>query len=340
MTLVRLVALLMLVVTALPAKADPVEDFYKGKTIRLLVGFASGGYDTYSRLLASVMSKYIPGNPTIIVQNMPGGSSLNVANNLYTVAPKDGTVLGSVSKAMGTLPLLGGHGTDFENGGEFNWIGSMNQEFSVLVAWSTTGIKTLQDAQEKELVVAGDSPGADSMSLYPTVANKLLGTKLKMVYGYPGSNAMTLALERGEVSGRTWTWSTLKAERGYWLTENKINVIMQWSMTRAPDLPNVPTIAEFAKTDADRQVFELIFGPQVMARPIVAPPGVPADRVKALRAAFDASMKDKDLLAEAEKRKIEISPATGEEVQKIVTDSYKASPEVVKRAIELVPLVN
>ena len=150
----------------------------------------------------------------------------------------------------------------------------------------------------------------------------------------------TLALERGEVSGRTWTWSTLKAERGYWLTENKINVIMQWSMKRAPDLPNVPAIVEFAKNEADRQVFELIFGPQVMARPIVAPPGVPADRVKALRAAFDASMKDKDLLAEAEKRKIEISPASGEEVQKIIIDAYKASPETVKRAIELVPLVN
>ena len=331
---------LALSLAALPAQADPVEDFYKGKRITLLIGFSSGGYDTYARLLAPYISKYIPGNPTIVPQNMPGASGLGAANYLYTVAPKDGTTIAVVSKAAATLPLLGGTGTEYKNGAEFNWIGSANQEMSVLVAWHNTGIKTIQDVMQKELVVGADAPGADTMSLYPNLANQFAGTKLKIIYGYSGGNALTLALERGEISGRTWTWSTLKAEKGDWLKDGKLNVLMQYAMRRADDLPNVPTIAELAKNDKDKQVLELIFGPQVMARPFVTAPGVPADRVKALRDAFDKAVRDKDLLADAEKRKLEISPASGTAVQAMVEDAYKSPADVIKRALELVPLAN
>src|SRR5437588_3381876 len=316
-SIVRAVALLLLCPIA-QAQAQNPAAFYKGKTIDLYIGYsAGGGYDVYASLLARHMGRFIPGNPTIVAKNMPGAGSLVLANWLYNVAPKEGTAFGMIGRGTGFDPLLGSTKAQFD-ATKFNWLGSMNDEVSVCVAWHTTGINTLEQVKQRELTVGGSGPAADT-DQFPKVLNATIGTKFKIVTGYPGGNDIDLAMERGEVMGRCgWSWSSVIATHKHWLDERKIGVLVQLSLSKHPDLPNVPLIMDFARNDEEKQIFKLVFARQPMGRPFLAPPGIPADRVAALRKAFMDAMKDPSFLAEAEKAKLEINPVSGEAVQSIV----------------------
>ncbi|MDB5595180.1 MAG: tripartite tricarboxylate transporter family receptor [Hyphomicrobiales bacterium] len=327
-------ALVGLALCAGPAQAADT-DFYKGNTVNLYVGYSpGGGYDVYARLLARFMGKHIPGSPTVVVQNMPGAGSLRAANWLYNVAPKDGTAFAIVARGAAFDPLFGLPGTQFD-ATKFNWLGSANDEVSVCVSWNPTQVKTYEDLLTKELVVGGTGGSADT-DQFPRVMNGVLGTKMKMVVGYPGGNDVNLAMERGEVQGRCgWSWSSVKSTQPDWLKNKKINVLIQLSMNKHEDLPDVPAVIEKATTDEQRQILKLVFARQIMGRPFMAPPGVPPERVAILRKAFMETMKDTDFLAEAEKAKLEVTPVSGEEIQKLVSDSYKVAPEIAKKAGDL-----
>jgi tripartite-type tricarboxylate transporter receptor subunit TctC len=312
--------------------AQAVDDFYKDKNVDLYIGYSSGGgYDVYARLLARHMDRHLPGNPTVVPKNMPGAGSLALANWLYNVAPKDGTAFGTIGRGAAFDPLLGSEKAQFDPT-KFNWIGSMNDEVSVCVAWHTSGITSFDQLMDKELVVGGTGPTADT-DQFPKVLNGTLGTKLKIISGYPGGNDISLAMERGEVKGRCgWSWSSVVATRKDWLDQGKIKVLVQLSTHKHPDLPNVPLIMDFAKTPEQKQILQLVFARQAMGRPFVAPPGLPAERVATLRTAFMETMKDKQFLAEADKMKLEINPVSGEKVQDLVEAAYQ-TPKLVAEKV-------
>src|SRR5712691_2422017 len=329
----RGVAVAMLAICPMTvARAQNPADFYAGKTVDLYIGYsAGGGYDVYARLLARHMARFIPGNPAIVPKNMPGAGSLLLANWLYNVAPKDGTVFGTIGRGTGFDPLLGSTKAQFD-AAKLNWIGSMNDEVSVCVAWHTSGISTLEQVKHKELTVGGTGPAADT-DQFPKVLNATLGTKFKLVAGYPGGNDVDLAMERGEVMGRCgWSWSSVIATHQHWIDEKKINILVQLSLSKHRDLPDVPLIMEFAKTDEQKQTFKLVFARQQMGRPFLAPPGIPPDRVAILRKAFMDTLKDREFLVEAEKMKLEINPVSGSAVQQIVQEVYQ-TPESVAAAV-------
>jgi tripartite-type tricarboxylate transporter receptor subunit TctC len=280
------------------------------------------------------MGRFIPGNPTIVPKNMPGAGSLVLANWLYNVAPKDGTAFGMIGRGTGFDPLLGSTKAQFD-ATKFSWLGSMNDEVSVCVAWHTTGINTLEQVKQREVTVGGSGPAADT-DQFPKVLNATIGTKFKIVTGYPGGNDVDLAMERGEVMGRCgWSWSSVIATHQSWLDDKKINVLVQLSLKKHPDLPNVPLVMDFAKTEQQAQIFKLVFARQPMGRPFLAPPAVPADRVTALRKAFMETLRDREFLAESEKMKLEINPVSGDEVQKIVQDVYRTPKPVAAAVAEM-----
>jgi len=330
---VRAVGALMLGLASVVAgRADTVADFYRGRTIELYVGYSTGGgYDIYARMLARHMGRFIPGNPTLVVKNMEGAGSLRLANWLANAGPRDGSAFGTIGRGTSFDPILGQPGAQFM-GPDFNWLGSMNHEVSVCASWHTSGVATFQDMQRKELVVGAVSANDDTMQ-FAKVLNSLLGTKLKIVSGYPGGNDVVLAMERGEVNGRCgWSWSSVLTAHMAWWKENKIVILVQLALAKHPDLPEVPLVTDLAKNDAQRQMLRMIFARQVMGRPFLAPPGVPAERVAALRKAFMDTTADKDFLADAEKAKLEINPVDGEKVQALVKEIYATPPEVAKQA--------
>lgn len=314
------------------ARADAVADFYKGKTVDMYVGFTvGGGYDLYARLVARHLGRFIPGNPTIVVKNMSGAGSVRLANFLYASAPKDGTVIGAFARGVPFDPLLGNPGPQFEDGSKFSFIGSANAESSVCAAWKGTGFTTFEDMKTREMVTGGINASNES-DQHPKVLNAVLGTKIKLVTGYPGGNDITLALERGEVQARCgWSWSSVKSSHSKWLQDGTLVVLIQNGLEKHEDMPKIPLIMDLAKGDDEKQMLRLVFGPQKMGRPFAAPPGIPADRLNALRKAFDAVMKDPALLAEAEKAQLEITPITGQEMQTLVEDAYKTPPEIARR---------
>jgi tripartite-type tricarboxylate transporter receptor subunit TctC len=317
------------------AWAQSPADFYKGKTVELYVGYsAGGGYDVYARMIARYIGKHIPGNPTVVVKNLDGAGSLRLANNLYNAMPKDGTVFGTVARGAAFDPLLGNKAAQFD-ASKFSWIGSANDEVSVCVAWHTAGVTKIDDVFTKELIVGGTGPSADT-DQFPRIVNGVLGTKMKIVTGYPGGNDVSLAMERGEVQGRCgWSWSSVVSTRKDWYDSKKIHVLVQLSLSKHPDLPDVPLILDLAKTPEQKQILTLVFARQALGRPFLAPPGVPQDRVDALRKAFMDTMKDPEFVAEADKAKLEITPISGEEVQKIVVEAYKTDPAIAKKTAEL-----
>src|SRR3954471_22482534 len=289
------------VLAAVPATtwAQSPAEFYKGKNVDLMVGYsAGGGYDVYARMLARYIGKHIPGNPTVVVKNLDGAGSLRLANALYNQLPKDGTVFGTVARGAAFDPLLGNKAAQFD-ASKFSWIGSANDEVSVCVAWHTSGVTKIEDTFNKELVVGGTGPSADT-DQFPRIVNGVLGTKMKIVTGYPGGNDVSLAMERGEVQGRCgWSWSSVVSTRKDWYDSKKIKVLVQFSLAKHADLPGVPLIMALARTDEQRRIFKLIFARQVMGRPFQGAPGVPPDRVRALQQAFMDTMRDKEFLAEA-----------------------------------------
>jgi tripartite-type tricarboxylate transporter receptor subunit TctC len=327
------IAVLLTVLPVSNALAQSVADFYRSKSIDLYINVSvGGGYDLYGRMVARHIGKQIPGNPTIVPKNMEGGGGLRLANWLYNVGPKDGTVIGAVTRAMAFEPLLGNKGAQYD-GTRFNYIGSANDEVSVCVAWFTSGVTSFEDAQRLPLIV-GASGIADDTYQYPALLNNMFGAKFKMILGYPGGNDINLAMERGEVQGRcSIPWSTIKATRRFWIDENKVSLLMQYSLGKHADLPNVPLIMDLAKTDEQRTILTLIFGRQVMGRPFVVPPGVPKDRVDALRKAFMETMADREFLADAEHAKFEITPVAGEKIESLVRDVYRnTTPELAVKA--------
>ena len=328
----RAAAFALVLATAAGARADSVADFYRGRTVEVYVGYSTGGgYDIYARALARHMGRFIPGNPTLVVKNMEGAGSLRLANWLANAAPRDGSVFGTIGRGTPFDPILGQPGAQF-TATDLTWLGSMNQEVSICASWFDSGVATYQDLLAKELLVGAVSNNDDT-GQFARVMNTVLGTKMKIVAGYPGGNDVVLAMERGEVKGRCgWSWSSVLAARMSWWKEKKINVLVQLALAKHPDLPDVPLVTELAKTDAERQMLRLIFARQVMGRPFLAPPGVPADRVAALRQAFLETMADKEFRADADKAKLEIEPAAGDKVQALVKEVYATPAEVAKQA--------
>ncbi|HEY4920052.1 MAG TPA: hypothetical protein VII40_08115 [Xanthobacteraceae bacterium] len=331
-----LVNALLAALPASIASAQSPADFYKGRTVELYVGYSVGGaYDLYARTIARFLGRHIPGNPTVIVKNMEGGGSLRLANWLFRVAPKDGSVLATIGRGTGFDPILGQQGAQFD-GTKFTWLGSANNETSVCVAWNaTSGISKFEDLLTRQMTVGGTSMSADT-DQFPKVIDGVFGAKMKIVSGYPGGNDVVLAMERGEIQGRCgWSWSSIMSTHKAWIDEKKITVLVQLALRKHPELPNVPLIMDLAKTDEQKQVLKLIFARQTMGRPYLAPPGIPADRAAALRKAFMDTMADKDFLVEAEKEKLEITPVDGADLQNLVAEVYATPADIEKKAAAL-----
>jgi tripartite-type tricarboxylate transporter receptor subunit TctC len=314
-----------------PARAQNAADFYRGKTLNLIVGYSpGGGYDTYARILARHLGKHVPGNPAIVVQNMPGAGSLKLANYLYQVAPKDGATIGTFSRGMAMEPLIGGLNTQFD-ATKFTWLGSGTNETSVFVAWHTSPVKTWNDLITKTFTVGGEGSGSDP-DIYALLLKNAFGVKLKLITGYPGTAEIAIALERGEVDTRaSWSWTSLKTLKPDWLAQKKINMPVQLSLTQGADLKDVPLITEFATNDAQRQMLKLILSRQEMARPFAAPPGIPEDRKAALRKAFDDAWADPDLLADMKARGQEVNPVSGPALDAMMRELYATPKDVVEQ---------
>jgi tripartite-type tricarboxylate transporter receptor subunit TctC len=316
---------------ATPAAAQSVADFYKGKQLTLIVGASpGGGYDAQGRLLARHIGKHIPGNPTVVAQNMPGAGSLQATNHLYNIAAKDGSVIGLIQRDMLVAKVMNSPGIRFEID-KFNWIGNLASEIGIVVAWHTSPIKTTDDLFKTEMIVGGTGPTIDT-EMAPRLMNSLIGTKFRVVSGYPGTTEVLLAMERGEVMGiGDWSLSNIRARNSEMLKEGKIRLLLQTALKKAPDLPDVPLVLDFAKTKEDRQVMEAFLAQKAVARPVLAPPGVPADRVEALRAAFKAMAADPEFIKDAEKSRLEVNPTSADEVERVITDITRVPPNLVQR---------
>ena len=317
-----------------PVSAQSAADFYKNRNVDEYVGYSTGGaYDFYARVIGRHMGAHIPGNPTLVPRNMEGAGSLRLANWLYRVAPRDGSVFGTIGRGIAFDPLFIGKGDQFD-AAQFNWLGSANNEVSVCVAMKDSGITKFEDLFTKQLTVGGTGTSADT-DQFPRVLNGILGTHFKIIEGYPGGNDVVLAMERGEVSGRCgWSWSSVKSTHKAWIDQKKMIVLVQLSLHKHPELPDVPLVTDFAKTDEQRQILKMVFARQVMGRPFVAPPNMPADRVAVLRKAFMDTMNDKDFLAEANKTDLEINPVSGEDVEKLVKEVYATPADIIAKAKE------
>lgn len=329
---------LPLCLAAGPASADDVASFYKGKQIQLVIGYDSGGgYDTYARLAARHMSRHIPGNPTIVPQNMPGAGSRKAANWLYNVAPQDGSVIATVGQNTPMDQALKESGIQFDSA-RLNWIGNFVVDNNVLYVRADTGIETIADLKAKGGVICGGSGASSPSILNPQLLNNLIDAKIKIISGYPGGNAVNLAVERKEVNCRgSNSWASMKATQHQQMQDRAFNFLVQYGPAKNPEISTfqgraVPLVTDLATTDADRRAVALIVSGVGMGRPLVAPPNVPEARVAALRKAFDDTMKDPEFVAEAKKLNMDLDPLSGVEIQKIATETVTAPDDVVKRA--------
>jgi tripartite-type tricarboxylate transporter receptor subunit TctC len=323
-----------LLAVGLSARAAGPEDFYKGKSVALVIGYSvGGGYDAYARLLARYMGKYIPGSPTLIAQNMTGAGSLKAALWLYSVAPKDGATFGTFSRSVPIMPLL--DKGDFDPT-KFSWIGSVTDEVSLCVSRGDSPVKTWKDLLEKDVTFGGLGPGSDP-NIFGQFYRNLFGAKIKIVSGYPGTTEATLAMERGEVDGICGlSWSTLMSRHPTWLKEKKINVLVQAGIAPQPELPDVPDAKALAKTPDQIQTLKLLLVGQAMARPFAAPPGIPADRKAALIDGFDRTMKDTEFLAEAKRLKFDVNPVPGPRLDALLAEAFSTPKDVLVRAAKAV----
>ncbi len=304
-------------------------DFYQGKQVTIVVGFTSAGtYDATARLFARHLGKYLPGKPPVIVRNMPGAGSLIATNSLYSSLPKDGTTLGVIGGGVVLEPLLGNPQATYDPR-RFNWIGGRTRDNFLCLVWHTVPVQTLQDVTKRETIVGATGPGSRTLT-YPKALNELLGTKFKIVSGYPGGNEITLALERGEVEGYCgWALGSIKTRAPDWIRDGKIRPLAQFALSKSPDLPDVPLATDLADTEQGRRAIEFFAADSVLAWPLVAPPDVPAERLSELRTAFDAMMKDPQLLAEAATQGLDIDPVSGTEIAELVNRLYGTPPDVL-----------
>jgi tripartite-type tricarboxylate transporter receptor subunit TctC len=315
-----------------PASADPVADFYRGKPLSMVIGVSVGGdYDRRARLIARHMGRHIPGNPTIVPNNMTGGGGLVAANWLANVAPRDGTAMLMIAQNLPLVQAIGTAGVKFDVR-KFFWLGNTTDTPNVINSWHTTGINTVQDVMQRELVVGATGVGSGSY-YYPAALNALAGTRFKIVSGYPGGNEANLAMERGEIGGRgSNSWASWKSTRPQWLAEKKIIMLVQIGLKRNPELKDVPLMQELAKNEVDAKVLTFLSVDTAIARAVVTTPDVPAVRVAALRQAFAATMKDPEFIAEATKMKMDLSIATGEEAQAHAASVVDTPADIVQRA--------
>jgi tripartite-type tricarboxylate transporter receptor subunit TctC len=330
--LARLVSagVLALVLAPTATHADPVADFYRGKQISwILSADAGGGYSAYALAFARYFSAHIPGHPKIVVQNMPGAGGIRAMIYLSSVAPKDGTTIGMVHSSVPFAPLYGIEGAKFDPR-QMSWIGSLDASTGICVAWHTSRIKTWRDMLEHEFTVGGSGAGSH-METLPAMINRLFGAKMKVISGYKGGNAIYLAMERGEVEGRCGgLMSSIASTRPDWFPQKKVTIPIQIALARSPLLPDVPSLGEFSKDERTRQVLQLFVAPQSMDRPILTPPGVPAERVATLREAFHAAMNDPGFIAEAKKQHLQIQEIAGASIEIILAHAYALPSDVVK----------
>lgn len=314
---------------ALAQGGESVAQFYAAKQVRVIVSSEpGGGYDVYARALAKHMGRFIPGQPSLITQNMPGAGGITATNHLYNVAARDGTVLANIQRGVPFTAIMGQPGPRFEPA-RFNWIGSLNNEVGLMVVRADSGVRTLKEAQEKEVIIGGSGPNDTEVS--PTVLNAIIGTRFKIISGYPSSSAIVLAIERNEVQGFSSSYSALLSRNPEWLKEKKVVLLVQNSLKKHPDLPDVPLANEFARTDEDRQVLEFMNARQVIGRPFLMPPEVPADRVAAMRAAFDQMVVDTEFVADMKAQRVELTPVGGLEVQGIIERVSKTPKNIIER---------
>jgi tripartite-type tricarboxylate transporter receptor subunit TctC len=335
-TSVKMFATIVFVAVATaPASAQSVADFYKGKTIQIVVGFgAGGGYDLYARALGRHLGKHVPGNPAVVVQNMEGAGSVRAANYVYAGSPQDGTVIAAVNQNAPMYQLLGGAGARYE-AAQLQWLGSMTNSNGTVYTWHTSGIKTLDDAKQQEVPMGAVGAQSDSV-IFPNLMNEMLGTRFKPITGYAGSTQIHLAMERGEVMGRGGnSWSSLQTANASWIKEKKINMLVQVGFTKEPDLPDVPLLLDLVKDDESKGVIRVISLPTAIGYGHWLAPGVPKDRLAALRTAYAAVLKDPEFLKEAEKSRMDIRAQTGAEVEALVNQVIKTPKAVLDRTAQI-----
>jgi tripartite-type tricarboxylate transporter receptor subunit TctC len=334
---VRLPALAAIALLAgmTPVHAQSVEDFYKGKSITLAIGFTpGGGYDLYARHLARHMSKHIPGRPTIVPQNMAGAGSLRAANFIYSAAPKDGTAFGTFARTTGLNPLLES-GATFD-GTKFTWLGSVTNDISLCVTWHTSKANTWENFLKHPTTMGGQAPSSEP-DIFANLYKNVFGAPVKLVPGYPGTNEITLAMERGEVDGLCGlSWSTIQTRHLPWLKEKKINLLVQAAFKKDPNIGDVPLVMDLTKDIEKLQILKLMLAAQEMARPFAAPPDIPRDRAAALIAAFDATMKDPEYLADAKKLRIDVNPVSGGDIDKLLRELYATPKDVIAKASQAI----
>jgi tripartite-type tricarboxylate transporter receptor subunit TctC len=326
-----LAAALALALAPCAAGAESVADFYKGHPIKIIVGgTAEGGYAPYARMLQLHMGRHLPGNPSMLVQYMPGAGGLVAANFVYNAAPKDGTVVGAVQRSIVRLALLGDKGVRYEPA-KINWIGSLYNDVSVCVAWRGSGVERIEDVMRRELIIGGT--GLNDTEQFPAVLNNVLGTKFRIISGYSGSGGINLALERGEIAGRCgWSWDSLKSQKGEWLRDKKLAILVQIGPKRLPEIGDVPLVTELARTGEQRAILHFIFGEQILGKPFMMAPDVPPERVAAIRAAFIATAEDPVAVAEMKKLEFDVSPLSGADMQKIVDKTVQTPRDVIEKA--------
>lgn len=319
-----------------PASADSVSDFYSNKTITISVGLApGGGYDAYARLLSRHFRKHMPGRPTVVVQNVPGGAGLTLVNSLYNIAPKDGTTFGIFDRLIPLDPLLRSAQSLFDPS-RFSWIGSMSQEAFACVSWHGAKAKSLQDLRTIELLMAGTGATSDA-AIYPKLLRTFLGLQLTVVNGYQGASDVILAMERGEIEGFCpWSWVSIETTKPNWLREKKIHAFLQMGLRKDPRHSDVPLALDLAKSEQDREALELMMSPSLFARPFAAPPDVPKERLEALRRAFMDTLKDPELLADAAKMRIPVDAVSGQEIADELKKVYAFPRAVVERVKEAI----
>ena len=317
------------------AAAQASEEFYRGKQITMLVGSgAGGGYDVYARVFSRYATKHIPGNPTFIAKNVPSAGGMVAANTLYNSAERDGLTIGALTNSSGLDPLLGSEGVRFD-AQKLIWIGSIGKLQNVCATWHTSPVKSIGDVRAREVMVAGAGATTNTV-IIPNILNKLMGTKFKVIAGYDPGSGLTIAVESGETEGICGLgWSTLKAARPDWVTNKRLNILLQLGLEKLPDLPDVPSALDLIDDAENRKVLELILMRQEMGRPFAAPPGVAMERVNLLRAGFDATMKDPDFLAEAKRGSLDIDPISGKQIEALLAKAYGSSPSVIKEASTL-----
>jgi tripartite-type tricarboxylate transporter receptor subunit TctC len=324
-------ALAALLLAAPEIAAQPVEQFFARRTITVTIGYTSGGsYDLYGRMVARHLGKHIPGQPTIIAQNMPGAGSLKAANYLYEVAPKDGTALGVVVESAALEQALANPAVQYD-AAKFSYIGRIATSNNIFMQWHTARVQSLDDARRMETSLAGTGPGSIAETV-PRLLNALTGTRFKLISGYPASSEGMLAMERGEVEGASSSWAAVKVGKQAWLREKKIRIILQTTPERVAEVPEAPSLGEIGDTPEDRQVFALYASGSAIGRSLLAPPGIPVERVKALRDAFQAMVKDPEFVGDLQRMNVELEPLAGEEVAQLVARALDVPAAARERA--------